>query len=79
MFVLPSALETCHHLKEDRLEARTLLQPHLIKTKELIETLVPRQTFQMKRETACENNFSVSLTFGQHEFTAELCVSLLDG
>lgn len=59
VLVLHSTLETCNHLKEDRLEESALLEPHLIKTKCLIETLVPRQTFQMKRKMACENNFSV--------------------
>lgn len=48
---LYSMLETCNHLKEDKVEARTLLEPHLIKTQDLIETLVPKQTFpQMKRK-----------------------------
>lgn len=29
---LYSMLETCNHLKEDKVEVRTLLEPHLIKT-----------------------------------------------
>lgn len=29
---LYSMLEICNHLKEDRVEVRTLLEPHLIKT-----------------------------------------------
>lgn len=29
---LYSMLETCNHLKDDRVEVRTLLEPHLIKT-----------------------------------------------
>lgn len=32
VLVLYSMLETCNHLKEDRVEVRALLQPHLIKT-----------------------------------------------
>lgn len=79
VLALYSTLETCNHLKEDRVEVSTLLEPHLIKTKYLIETLVPRQTFQMKRKMARENNFSLSLTFGWNEFIDELCISLLDG
>lgn len=45
VLALYSVLETCNHLKEDKVEVRTLLQPHLIKTQVLIETLVPKQTF----------------------------------